>query len=336
MKQGELDMKISVKTPTIYPIIVPASILSLQTYNFYLVENEGTLFLIDAGEDSDACWQGLLHVLQQHDLTLQNIDAIVLTHNHSDHIGLVNRILKQHDVPLYVHPNAVIRLKRDRVFLEKRALFYEGLYKEMGCGTEADALLERLKTSIDRNASKSILGDMHTVREGDVLFGFTVTEVPGHAPDHIALFHEESGIMFVGDHIIQHSPSNALVEIGEDGKRTPSLLMYEQSLKKLFTFPLTTAYSGHGETIIDPHELVQMKLKRIENKSKRMLSLLHEPRTAAAIAKEMYTDRYEKLLPLVMSEVVGHLDRLHALGEVTTFYQDGILFFDKEVDTETR
>lgn len=319
-------MNVKIKTPTIHPISVPAT-SSLRTYNFYLVENDNSLFLIDAGVNTEECWDAFGDVLQQNGFEIDDIDAIILTHNHSDHIGLVNRIRTVKNMPLYAHKDAVIRLKRDPQFMMQRAQFFECHYKEMGCGSEVNDLLERLKQSIERNKSQKIEGDIKTLVAGEEIFGFRVIEVPGHAPDHIALFHEESGILFVGDHIIEHSPSNALVELSKEGKRTASLIVYEQSLKKLLNMSVKVAYSGHGEVIHHPHKLTQKKLAIINKKATKIKNIVNKPKTAAEVAKQMYQTRYEPLLPLVMSEVVGHLDRLVHLGELTIEKHDGVFFY---------
>lgn len=251
-------MKVSVKAPIIYPVIVPTT-SNLLSYNFYVVHYLGKNILIDAGVNTEECWQHFIDVLQKSNLTIQDIDAIILTHNHADHTGLVNRIRQIKNIPLYAHHEALIRLKRDPFFLTQRLAFFEKLYEEMGCGKVSENHLTRLKEAIEANKSQKIIGEILPLVAGDIIFGFQVIEVPGHAPDQIALFHEKSGIVFVGDHMIEHSSSNALVDLGKDEKRIPSLQLYEQSLQKLLHFPITVAYSGHGEVIRAPHELIRKK-----------------------------------------------------------------------------
>lgn len=314
---------------TVHPIIVPTETGNLQTLNFYLLQIGKDTILVDAGMDDEDNWAAFCQVLQAENMTLKDIDAIILTHNHADHIGIVNRIRKEHEIPVYAHEKALIRLKRNREFLEKRIAFFTNLYEEMGCGKEATPLIERMKTSIERNKHQKIEGEIIPLQEGDTLYDLQVVETPGHAPDHIFLWHEGTGSAFVGDLIIEHSPSNALVELGEDGKRTPSLITYEDSLKKLRSYHLTTAYSGHGKVITEPNALIDKKLARIADKADRVLASLREKKTAAMIAKELYDKRYEALLPLVMSEVIGHLDRLVHMGKAKITQDDGLIYYEK-------
>src|SRR5699024_9323242 len=112
---------------------------------------------------------------------------------------------------------------------------------------------------------------------------FDVIYVPGHAPDHIYLWQKESNTAYVGDLILSHSPSNALVELDKTGERTKSLVLYEQSLQKLRTYEPAIAYSGHGEIIHDPIELIDQKLNRIETKADCILAILYEEKIAKKI-----------------------------------------------------
>src|SRR5699024_256637 len=313
----------------VHPIIVPTQSGNLQTLNFYLVQIDSHLLLIDAGKDNDDCWEAFCHVMEAQDFTLAQLDAIILTHNHADHIGIVNRIRKKRDIPVYAHEKAIIRLKREQSFLEKRIGFFTKLYEEMGCKTEAAPLIERMKTSIERNKYQRIEGDINPLVEGDNLFGLEVVEVPGHAPDHIFLWLERENSAFVGDVIIEHSQSNAIIELGQDGQRTKSLITYEASLRKLKTYHLEIAYAGHGKVITNPDALIEKKLGRIQDKGKRIIGLLEGKQTAAQIAKSLYQKRYEPLLPLVMSEVIGHLDRLVHLGKAKVTKKAGIIYYEK-------
>lgn len=116
----------------IFPIIVPVK-NHLQSLNFYLVKTENSLMLIDAGMNIDDCWNALLDTLTNNDLALKDITHIIVTHHHVDHIGLINRIVDAHPVPVYANKLSVPRLKRDENYLQKRVEFFQKLYSEMGC-----------------------------------------------------------------------------------------------------------------------------------------------------------------------------------------------------------
>ncbi|MBP1971153.1 glyoxylase-like metal-dependent hydrolase (beta-lactamase superfamily II) [Virgibacillus natechei] len=311
--------------PVIYPIIVPTS-SSLATFNFYLVKNQGTLMLIDAGVDSQKCWDYFNDVLQKNNFKLKDIDKIILTHSHQDHTGLVNRILDLHDVRVYAHPDAIVRLQRNEAYLMKRIAFFQSFYAEMGCGERGEKQVELLKRRATENKSQSIQVKITPLKEGDSLDGFQVIETPGHWPDHIALYHPKTGICLAGDHLVEHISSNALIEPDGEGRRLYTLQQYENALKKCQLYALTTVYPGHGEIVDDPAVLIEERLHGIERKSKKIKDVIAriQPCTAARVAKEYYKKTYDIEFSLVMSEIVGHLDRLEGLGEVEKREKDGI------------
>ena len=326
---GESIVKVTTKAPIVHPIFVPTK-MSLHTFNFYLVEIEDKLLLIDAGVDTDKCWQYFQDVLQKNEYTIEYIDAIILTHHHEDHIGLVNRIRAVKDMPLYAHEKGIPRLKREPTFLEKRIALFNEIFIEMGCGKEADREVARLEKARIDNASQTILGDIIPVRGGEKLFGFDIVETPGHAYDHIMLYHEASHTAFVGDQFIAHSSTNALIDVAETGGRTLSLVTYEASLRDLLTYPMQIAYSGHGEVMEHPHDVIESHLQRIERKSNRVLEHLREKNTVATLAREMYGDKYDTLFALVMSDVVGHIDRLEHAGKITKTYDQAIAYYERK------
>lgn len=323
-------MVTTVKTPAIYPVIVETKTANLRSYNFYIVENNDKLFLVDAGNDDEANWSQLQHVLQQNGFTLNDLDAILVTHHHFDHVGLVNRILNKHQIPVYAHEKAIVRLRRDKDYIESRIHFFNQLYKDMGCDIERVAKeIERLRIYVEKNEQQILNSKINTLREGDTIFGFDVMEVIGHSLDHIAFYHAESGKILIGDHMIQHMSSNALIDIGDEGKRSLSLVYYEKSLERLLALPMKTAYPGHGVIITEPHTLLEKKLGRIRDRGQLILQMLNKPQTPAAIAKQVYKERYDLLFPLVMSEIIGHIDRLEYYGRIKRTVKNGVNYYER-------
>ncbi|MGM8366012.1 MBL fold metallo-hydrolase [Virgibacillus sp. W0181] len=314
--------------PVVLPVVVPAS-SHLRSCNFYVVKNKGSVMLVDAGVNTKTSWQKLDECLSQNNLNINDIDKIVLTHSHADHTGLVNRIRSLIDVPVYAHDKAIPRLKRDEQFLQSRIVFFEKLYREAGCGSAGVKQVDKLKKAAVENREQKVNGDIITVNEGDMLDGFQMVGLQGHAEDQIGLFHKDNGLFFAGDHLIAHLSSNALIEPDQKGNMLSSVQQYESSLKKLLRYELTTVFPGHGDIIQDAHPLVDKRLKRIRKKSEKMRKLVVQksPVTAASLAQIMYQNRYESLFPLVMSEVIGQLDRLEAYGKIKRKYMAGKWYF---------
>ena len=83
--------------------------------NWYLLEEDGRLTVVDAGVPSS--WDSLHDALGQLGRKPSDIEAVVLTHAHFDHVGFAERARKEWDVHVWVH-------ERDRS-LSRHPLHYE-------------------------------------------------------------------------------------------------------------------------------------------------------------------------------------------------------------------
>ncbi|MFE4349325.1 MBL fold metallo-hydrolase [Peribacillus butanolivorans] len=293
----------------IYPIIAPSA-LSLKSINFYLVKQDESLTLVDAGMNDDVCWNALQNTLKENGFTIKDITEILLTHHHGDHVGLVNRINALHPIPVYAHSKSVPRLKRDPDFLSMRIEFYKQLYLQMGCGELGDKQVAYLFNAVDNNKDQRLNCDIIEITEKKWL-NFEVIEFPGHAPDQIAFLDQKEKRLLAGDLLIEHISSNALVEPDENGNRMLTLVDHIDSLKRCLSLQINLILPGHGNIIEHPGSLIEKRLNSIESKSQKILALIESGiSTGNELAKTFYKEKYVKEFPLVMSEIIGHLDYL--------------------------
>ena len=311
------------KENNIYTIIVPVK-TSLKSINFYLVKDGHSLFLIDAGVNDENCWQALNKTLVQNRLTLKDITHILLTHHHLDHVGLVNRIVAEHPIPVYAHSLSFPRLRRDDAFMKMRIEFFSKLYEEMGCGEAGIDQVNYLKQAVIKNKSQKIDCDLYELT-GDHFQSFDLVAFPGHAPDQIGFYQKEQKRLFSGDLLINHISSNALIEPDPFGERMKSLTEHADSYKKCLSLDVDILYSGHGEPITNYKEIIEKRLNGIERKAEKFLAIIASGKsTGSDIAKEYYKETYTRQFSLVMSEVIGHLDYLEMQGKVTKDFVGGV------------
>lgn len=71
--------------------------------NWYLLEEDGRLTVVDAGVPSS--WESLQDALGRIGRTESDIEAVVLTHGHFDHVGFAEKARTRLRVPVYVHEN---------------------------------------------------------------------------------------------------------------------------------------------------------------------------------------------------------------------------------------
>src|SRR5699024_10933006 len=251
-----------------------------------------------------------------------DISEIVLTHNHSDHTGFVRRIREQTDVNVYAHSKSHLRVMRDEIFLTKRINFFDQLYKNHGCGERGIAEVERMKEALTKNYHLRVDPPIYPLVEGDIINDFKVLETPGHSIDQIVLYNETSGELIAGDHILEHAPSNALIEMGMEDEMLQSLYLYELSLKRCETLYLTTIYPGHGIVVReDGNELFTKLLNSINRKNKQIKEeIIKKDQSCSELAISYYKEINHTLFLLVMSKEIGHLERLVINNEINKTY----------------
>lgn len=307
----------------VFPIIVPDK-SSLKSVNFFLVKQDHSLSLIDAGWNNEECWEGLNNTLRKNGFTLKDLTEIILTHHHIDHIGLVDRVTSENPIPVYTHPDSIPRLKRDNNFLEMRVEFYSQLYKEMGCGVNGEHHVSYLKQALQQNKQNAIQADLTEIVDNQLLHYSTI-KVPGHSPDQIAFYDEKQSWLFAGDLLIEHISSNALVEPDLLGRRIHTLSQHIDSLKKCLALNVKLVFPGHGAVIQDPNSLILKRLERMEAKADRFIQLIESGLTTASeLAISYYKNTYYEQFSLVMSEVIGHLDYLEIQSRLKKEQVQGI------------
>jgi glyoxylase-like metal-dependent hydrolase (beta-lactamase superfamily II) len=90
--------------------------------NWYLIEDEGRLTVVDAGVPTS--WESLLDALHRLGRRQADIEAVVLTHAHFDHVGFAERARAELDVPVYVHENDVPLTRHPMQYSHERPRSY--------------------------------------------------------------------------------------------------------------------------------------------------------------------------------------------------------------------
>lgn len=309
----------------IIPISLPTP-FAVGDVNIYLIKGEA-LTLIDAGPKTKEAADVLKNRLSGLGLTLSDIDQVVLTHHHADHVGLLDEF--PDGVKIIGHPFNEPYISKNPVFIENQQSFFTYLFKQLGVPVDMSLLSLTVKRSYRFSCQRSLT---ETVLEGaqiDGLEGWRVLETPGHASSHIVLFHEGNGSMIGGDLLLKPSSSNPLLEMPQTSeKRQTPLLDYVASLKRLLELPVRVMFPGHGEKITAIQELIARRLEKQQNRAEEVYRMLAEsPQTAFELCRKLFPAVYEKELFLTMSETVGQLDDLESRGRMTSNEKDGILYY---------
>jgi glyoxylase-like metal-dependent hydrolase (beta-lactamase superfamily II) len=301
--------------------------------NSYLIEGE-RLTLVDTGPNSGRSLDVLSEQLAAHGHALEDIDLVVITHNHADHVGLTQIVVEHSGAEVAALGAAARRLADYSAESERDDELAVALMLSSGIPEDIALALQSVSSTF-----RGWGGPVEVTKEladGELLdLGDRRLEVlfrPGHSPMDTVFWDAERGLGFVGDHLLPHISSNPIIARPLDGSpgRTHSLANYLDSLAKTRELPEgAVLFPGHGEPIDDHRALIDTRFASTERRKEKLLRLLGEgPRSGYELAQSMWGNIAVTQAFLTLSEVIGHMDLLVAEGRVREVDDGGVIRFE--------
>jgi glyoxylase-like metal-dependent hydrolase (beta-lactamase superfamily II)/8-oxo-dGTP pyrophosphatase MutT (NUDIX family) len=174
--------------------------------NAYLV-GTGPVYLLDPGPSEPEEQQRLFDLLDTRQREGPALTAVVLSHQHPDHVGAAAACARRYGVPVWAHP------------LTARAL----------AG----------KVQIERELHDGQFLDLGTAPDGTGPWHLEVLHTPGHAAGHLAFYEAHYRLLFAGDLI---STLSSVVIAPPEG----DLMVYLESLRRLGRYDCRVLLPSHG------------------------------------------------------------------------------------------
>jgi glyoxylase-like metal-dependent hydrolase (beta-lactamase superfamily II) len=151
------------------------------------------------------------------------------------------------------------------------------------------------------------LADDEPVDAGDLRLRVVYT--PGHAPDHISLYDEESRTLFCGDLVV--AGSTVVIPGGRGG----DLAAYLRSLERVIALQPLRLLPAHGAAIEDPASVLHEYLEHRRLREAQILELLGPgPATPESLLERMYRGLRPELREAALGSVLAHLFKLRDEG----------------------
>ena len=295
----------------------------LRTVNVYALIGPDGWVLVDAGMGTPDARAAFAAGLERAGLSITNLQAIVLTHHHPDHIGLSGELQEQSGARVYMHP---IDERSVRIIAEgtmsKRFGRVSSFFKQHGLENT-----DLWYTQSDPKAMRSILNvppheTFTLVEDGAVidLAGeqYRVIWVPGHSDGQVVFFRERDGVFLAADHVLPRVTPN--VGLYSEGDRMNPLGDYLESLRKVEDLAASLILPGHGEPFEGLGERVREIIHHHDERLVRIMSLLKErPQHAADLTRQMFLNRRldnHEVLRMAVAEILAHLEYLRLAGKL--------------------
>src|SRR5919197_2349085 len=288
--------------------------------NCYLIEDE-PLTLVDTGPNSGKSLDELSRQLSGLGYSLEDIDLVVLTHQHFDHLGLVEIIASHSEAEVAAIDLVVPFVENFADDIEQDDRFEASLMLRHGIPEDVVIALRSVARSFRAWGSQAKV--TRPLQDGEEL-GFRdrtleVQHRPGHSPSDTVFWDAERRILFCADHLIAHISSNPLISRPLDGsaERPHALMIYMDSLRRTRELPAEILLPGHGDPITDHRALIDERFALHQRRAEKIHGLIAErPRSAYEIAQELWGNVAVTQAFLTLSEVLGHVDLLAADGRV--------------------
>jgi len=285
----------------------------------YLIEGEEPI-LIDAGMTGETAEEELHDGLAAAGYEAGDIDHVVLTHSHTDHVGQLQTVLDAGEATVYAPARVRERFARGLDAIEdatRRNLTRAGVEEPYRTG-----VVDHLVDAHERNRSALTTAMVdHWIEDGEQLEvagrSFDAIYTPGHHCTHLCYGTTlgDRRVLFAGDMAIEPFRSAALQVNFDDGV-DESVDAFVEALERLSEYRFDRVYPGHGPVHDNFENAIADSQADLEARIERCAQAVADGEgvTAAAVAEQQAADLEDR--GRILPEVVGALSRLAAQGEV--------------------
>jgi glyoxylase-like metal-dependent hydrolase (beta-lactamase superfamily II) len=349
-KGGERSMskaEITSWDQNILQISVPMDSPLRQVNSYILPDEEGRVTIIDPGPrspDTENCWLG---ILQELNLSWNDVRDIVVTHHHPDHYGLAGWLQSQSGCKVWMTERAHVEARlmwggfgddagkdaknagngagHDLDINDILPVYFtrHGMTDQWSNGIKAH--LESFNSQVEPQPVVSYFNVAETFKMGGREWLLIVTG--GHAPGHVSLYHAGSGLMICGDAVLPQISPNVSLLPGSDPQPLQTFL---QGLRELGSYRVSMAFPGHREPFAGFAHRVDSLLAHHEERLDTAAALLaNGPLSGFAVCEILFRSRVTTVhqMRFAMSETLAHLAELVRRGRAVMLEADGGFLF---------
>ncbi len=301
--------------------------------NAYLIKKR-PYTLIDSGPDTDEGRETLLSGLEKAGVKPEEIERVIITHNHSDHSGLANWLNRISGAQIFVHRLEVRKMQNEYIYYQENLPFLH----EAGLPQYE---LNNIINDIDPVPRPVLPNQGVTLLSGGELLEYAdmklrIHHLPGHCGGHICLHDEENHIFFAGDLILKHITPNPLMEAIEPDlkERLPVLSQYINSVNIFGGLSVKIALPGHGSFIQGNRDVAARAVRHHQDRLEHYLAVMDgKEYSVYELMRVLYPRVKGFQIYLALSEVNAHLDYLFSRGTLNSQEKQGVFYYSTLPDS---
>jgi len=243
---------------------------------------------------------------------LSDIEHLVLTHPHVDHIGQVQTVLDAGNPTVHAPATVRERLTQDATALADRV--HENVTT---AGITGDAVEDEVESAVESLERNRRLLPPETVdawlTPGATSFGSisaTAIHTPGHQADHLAYLLDSDGdtVLLSGDTVME--PFRAVVlHDGMDDGHAEAFEASFTALNRLKQYAPDRVFAGHGEPHDRFHEILSRDRRRLDRRLDAIEELVTDGfDTVPEVATELARGRKPRYMYAEAMSGLAHLD----------------------------
>lgn len=294
----------------------------LDHVNVYLLEDGPGWAVVDTGIGDDgtrALWQALLDRLGR------RLTRVIVTHFHSDHVGMAGWLCASSGAPLYMSQTEYltslsIHQNPEQLEAEPYRSFY------LNHGLPADITIEllalghrylRMVTGLPRTFRRMIAGEQLAIGGRH----FAVLSGGGHSPEQIMLYSPADNLLLAADQIMARiSPNISVQAMDPDGDPLGIYIRSLNALKQTVA-PDALVLPGHNLPFVGLHTRVDQLLAHHADRCALIEAACRErPHTAAELIPIVFGRTIDDphQMGFAFSEALAHVNYMERAGILVT------------------
>jgi glyoxylase-like metal-dependent hydrolase (beta-lactamase superfamily II) len=300
--------------------------------NVYLIDDD-PLTLVDAGPNSGTSFDELTRGIRDLGHSLEDIELVILTHQHIDHLGLVSLVAAHSGAEVAAIDAAVPFVERFSEEAEADDAFARDVMLRHGIPEDVVSALQSVSRAFRAWGARADVtrvlhhGDSMELRDRML----EVFHRPGHSPSDTIFLDAGRKMLLAADHLLAHISSNPLITRPRDGspERPKALVTYLESLKATREMDVDLVLPGHGDPITDHRSLIDERFALHRRRAEKLHGLIAErPRSAYELAQSLWGNIAVTQAYLTLSEVLGHTDILLDEGRIREVDDGEVIRFE--------